>query len=184
MADAELKTEVILRPIKVENALTIFKLSDINRTYLAEWLPWVVHTTKVTDTTQFIKDAIRKMRDRTLFTAEIWYYNEIVGVIDLHGISSIDKKAYIGYWLSQQAMGKGIVTRAVKTLIDYGFNEYNLNRIVIDIASTNFKSRAIPERLNLKEEGTLREDINVNGVLMDRVIYAILRSEWLEQQTT
>jgi len=182
MLKPQVKEEVKLRPIKVENALTIFELTNQNRAYLAEWLPWVVHTTKLTDTTQFIKDSLRKMRDRTMFVAEIWYYNELVGVIDLHNISSTNKKAAVGYWLSQQATGKGIVTKATQTIIDYGFKEFDLNRIEIDVAIGNNKSRAIPERLGLKLEGILRQDFNLNGKLIDRAMYSILRSEWAEQQ--
>jgi len=72
--------KVKLRPLKAENAFKIFKLVNTNRDLFGKWLPWVKNTTKVSDTTQFVKDSIRKMRDRTMFVAEIWYlqrYNDL-----------------------------------------------------------------------------------------------------------
>jgi len=55
--------KVKLRPLKAENAFKIFGLVNANRTQFGKWLPWVKNTTKVSDTTQFIKESIRKMQN-------------------------------------------------------------------------------------------------------------------------
>jgi len=176
--EASTEKAVILRPINTDNALRIFELTDKNRAYLAEWLPWVKHTTKLTDTTLFIKEAIRKAREETTFTAEIWYFKDLVGIIDLHQISKTNRRAYIGYWLSQHAMGNGIMTQAVKAMLDYSFEKFGLNRIVIDVAEENEKSRSIPERLGFVQEGILRNDMILDGKIYNRVIYSMLVEEW------
>jgi len=170
--------KVKLRPLKAEHAFKIFELVNDNRQEFSKWLPWVKNTTKLSDTTQFIKESLRKMRDRTMFIAEIWYFNDLVGLIDLHNINLIHRKASIGYWLCHSAQGKGIMSYAVRNIIDYGFSEYQLNRIEILIAEKNTKSLKIPLRLNLKQEGILRQFYMQSDVFQNMVVFSLLREEW------
>jgi len=172
--------KIKLRPLKAENAFKIFELVNINRAQFGKWLPWVKNTTKVSDTTQFIKECLRKMRDRTMFVAEIWYFNDLIGLVDLHNIDTIHRKASVGYWLCHTGQGKGIMTFAVKNIVDYGFSEFQLNRIEIMVAENNTQSSKIPVRLNFVEEGTLRQYISFKGVMQNMIIYSMLRSDWKE----
>jgi len=170
--------KVKLRPLKAENAFKIFELVNANREAFGKWLPWVKNTTKVSDTTQFVKESLRKMRDRTMFVAEIWYFNDLLGLVDLHNINTIDRKASVGYWLCKTGQDKGIMTYAVKNIVDYGFNEFQLNRIEILVAENNIKSSKIPQRLNFKQEGVLRDFTAFGGALQNMVVFSMLRGEW------
>ncbi|MGW6384808.1 GNAT family N-acetyltransferase [Peribacillus butanolivorans] len=49
------------------------------------------------------------------------------------------------------------MTKAFKTFIDYGFRELGLNRIEVNIAVENKRSRALAERQGFIEEGRLRQ---------------------------
>ena len=51
----------------------------------------------------------------------------------------------VGYWLSEEFQGKGIVLRSVEKLVDYCFTELLLNRIEIKCGTKNYKSQAIAE---------------------------------------
>ena len=55
---------------------------------------------------------------------------------------------------------------------------WELNRIEIRAAVGNARSRAIPERLGFREEGTLREAELVDGAALDIVVYSMLASQW------
>jgi len=88
-----------------------------------------------------------------------------------------NKNGSIGYWLTKNAEGKGIVTNSCKKLINYGFEQLGLHRLEIKAAVKNVKSQSIPRKLNLTKEGILREAELVNGVYMDLVLYSILRHE-------
>ena len=55
---------------------------------------------------------------------------------------------------------------------------WELNRIEIRAAVGNARSRAIPERLGFKQEGTLREAERVGDAYLDAVVYSMLGSEW------
>ncbi|MEO7049127.1 MAG: GNAT family protein, partial [Ferruginibacter sp.] len=107
----------------------------------------------------------------------------IQGRIGLHYWNRQNNTAAIGYWLTKDALGKGIIIRACKALIDYGFSEMGLNRIEIKAATTNLKSQAIPEKLGFKKEGILREAEIVNGRYLDLVLFSLLKNEYATHTT-
>jgi ribosomal-protein-serine acetyltransferase len=51
--------------------------------------------------------------------------------------------------------------------------------VVITAAVQNNRSRAIPQRLGFREEGTLRQGVRVGDRYYDDVVYAMLAEDWL-----
>ena len=70
------------------------------------------------------------------------------------------------------------MTRACRALVDYAFSELGLNRIEIQCAVQNVKSRAIPERLDFTQEGVIRQAEWLYDHYNDHVIYGMLAEEW------
>lgn len=69
------------------------------------------------------------------------------------------------------------MTSAVREMVFVGFNDFGLNRIEIQCATINAKSRAIPERLGFIQEGVLRSSEKVNGRFLDHAVYGLLKIE-------
>ncbi|WP_410795710.1 GNAT family N-acetyltransferase [Paenibacillus sp. J5C2022] len=55
------------------------------------------------------------------------------------------KRTEMGYWLGSKFEGIGLMTNACKAFVDHAFNDLNLRKIEIGVATNNSKSRAIPE---------------------------------------
>lgn len=108
------------------------------------------------------------------------YKGEVVGGTGFHNIDRVSKSAETGYWLANDLTGKGIITKSVKGLVNYAFDELKLNRIVIKCATENIKSCAIPERLGFTKVGIEREVGWLHTRFVDHVIYSILASERTE----
>ena len=71
------------------------------------------------------------------------------------------------------------MTRAVEKLTGLAFDVWGANRVEIQAAVENKKSRAIPERLGFNQDGILRQrEIVRPGVIYDIVMYSKLKSEW------
>jgi ribosomal-protein-serine acetyltransferase len=70
------------------------------------------------------------------------------------------------------------MTAAVRAYVDHAFSTWNLNRVMIQAAVENTRSRAIPERLGFREEGIMREVQRVGGRMLDDVIYGMLAADW------
>ena len=123
-------------------------------------------------------DAITfKIGGRVVATG-IWHAGTFSGVVSFVGINPGCRSAMIGYWLGAEYEGKGIMTRACKALIDYGFGDLSLNRIVIRAATENVRSQAVPLRLGFTREGVEREAEWLNDHFLDMIVYSMLRSEW------
>ena len=84
----------------------------------------------------------------------------------------------IGYWLGEEFQGQGTMTRRCALLTDHALAVWELNRVEIRAASENRRSRAIPERLDFREEGILPEAESVGGRLLDMIIYSMLAADW------
>lgn len=84
----------------------------------------------------------------------------------------------IGYWLSANHQGKGVITKSCRCMMTYAFEELKLNRLVIRAAVENHRSRAIAERLGFVQEGIARQSGWVHDRYLDLVTYSLLADEW------
>lgn len=156
----------------------LFALIDENRAYLREWLPWVDHTLQISDIFDSIKSSQQSWAAEKALSTTIWFNGKIVGIAGFTSLSRTAQNAEIGFWLAEKYQKQGIMTKAVKILISYGFNHLNLRKIVICSAAENKKSRNITEKLGLRLEGVLRQDTFTNGKWHDRCVYGVLKEEW------
>ncbi|CAG7647829.1 Putative ribosomal N-acetyltransferase YdaF [Paenibacillus solanacearum] len=173
--------EVGLAMLGVANAEALFRLTDTNRRYLREWMPWVDDTKSVEDTRLFIEGTRKRWAKGEGITTGVEYRGELCGVIDLHGLSWTNRKTAVGYWLGASFQGKGIMTRACRALVDYAVYELKLHRVEICAGIHNVKSRAIPERLGFQQEGVARGAQLLYGRYIDLAVYSTLADEWSER---
>jgi ribosomal-protein-alanine N-acetyltransferase len=88
-------------------------------------------------------------------------------------------RAEIGYDLSPDFWGQGLMPEAIQALIHYGFTEMNLNRIEAMTDSQNRRSERVLIKLGFQREGLLREYHCRDGDFYDQVQYSVLKREWL-----
>lgn len=169
---------VTLHLLDYQHAETLYQLVKANRLHLREWLPWVDHMRTVEDFRKYINNSKQRYAGHTEIGYVILANNDMVGRIGLYNIDVFNKSASIGYWLSKEWEGKGIITRSCKAVIDEGFKRLKLNRIEIRAALQNYKSQAIPQRLGFKQEGIIRQGEFVNNQFVDLYVYSMLREEW------
>lgn len=160
------------------HAAGLFAAIDANREHLSVFLPWVGHMQAVDDVRAYLKNCEALSADGKEISFVIFYKNIAAGRIGIHYINTMNRSGAIGYWLSKDAEGKGIITKACIAVINHSFQELGLNRIELKAAVQNFRSQAVPERLGFVKEGTMRQAERVNGEFMDLHLYAILREDW------
>ncbi len=157
----------------------IFKLIDNNRPHLKEWLDWVDDTKTAGDVQNFIKMNLAGFSEDKKLLLSIIYKGKIAGTVSFNEIDRSVNVGEIGYWLAKEYNGLGIMLRSVKKVIDIGFNDMGLNKIEIHAVTENQKSRAIPEKLGFKQEGTFRSWKKMpDGSMADYAVYGLLKSEY------
>ncbi len=103
-----------------------------------------------------------------------------VGNIGLRIGDDIDRyAAEVWYWLGELHWGKGIITAALRAITNYAFTEFTLNRLYAMPYAHNTGSTKVLEKVGFQREGLLRGAAVKDGVVLDKLIYAYLVSDWL-----
>lgn len=178
MFSAIIRPGVELRLVEERHAPAIFALVDHERQYLRQWMPWVDATCTVDDTLAFIRRVMQDFASNLGFSAGIWADGAVAGVVNLHHLDWLNRRAEIGYWLAREFQGRGIASAAARAVTEHALVELELNRVEIRCASGNAKSSAIAKRLGFTFEGVLREGFYLRDRYVDTEVYAMLRGEY------
>jgi len=146
--------------------------------YLGRWLPFASSAYDVAAALGYIRRTRREWAEYRGLEVKVVYDGALAGSVGLHAVNHEHGRGEIGYWLCQNLQGRGIMTRAVRALVDYAFGPLGLHRLVILAQPGNAKSRAIPERLGFRQEGLLRHDLRHPEGYVDHVVYGLLADEW------
>jgi RimJ/RimL family protein N-acetyltransferase len=100
---------------------------------------------------------------------------QILGAIGLHDRD--DDKAELGYWMGKPFWNKGYVTEAATALIDFGFNELQINKIYATYFLDNPASGRIMEKIGMEKEALLKQHLKKDGKYIDVMMYSILKNK-------
>ena len=167
-----------LRLFEESDADALFALTDRNREYLQEWLPWVPATRSAQSSLEFIRLTRRQVADNDGLALAIVRDGAVVGVAGYHRVDWANRSTTLGYWLAAAEQGRGTMTEAVRALVDHAFGPWALERVEILAAVDNARSRAVPERLGFQHEGLRRHAELVGDRFLDLAVYAMLAADW------
>ena len=103
---------------------------------------------------------------------------ELVGDVMLKWESAENSSGEIGYILSPAATGKGYATEAAEALLRLGFEGLRLHRMFAQLDERNPASARVLERLGMRREAVLVEDMWFKGEWSTTLVYAMLDREW------
>ena len=99
---------------------------------------------------------------------------KLIGIIGHYRIKPEHFRAEIGYMLLPEYQGKGIITEAIKEVVNYGFKVMKLHSIEAIIDPENFGSEKVLQKNGFVKEAHLKENEYYEGKFLDTVIYSIL----------
>jgi ribosomal-protein-serine acetyltransferase len=171
-----------LRPVEHRHADDLFKLIKINREHLRRWLPYVDLMCSPADVGKSITAWQQMSANNRGIYAGIWFDGRLCGIIHHLNVDWLNRCAVLSYWLDAAHQGRGIMTACCRAFVAHGFDTWNLNRITIECATGNTRSRAIPERLGFTFEGIVRGIEWLHDHFADHAIYGMLRSEHVKKR--
>lgn len=104
----------------------------------------------------------------------------LCGAIGL-GINKANNNAELGYWIGKPYWGRGYCTDAARSLLQYGFETFELHRIHSGHFSHNPASGRVMQKIGMKYEGCRRQYVFKWGNYVDLELYGILKSEWKQK---
>ncbi|WP_275107305.1 GNAT family N-acetyltransferase [Sulfobacillus harzensis] len=171
-----------MRLLTMRDVDAVYSLTVGSRSHLRRWLPWVDDVQSPSRTEAFIRGALEQFAANEGFQSGIWWKDAMVGCVGINTIDWSNRAGVVGYWLGDTFQGRGIMTQAVKAVIDIGFQHYGLNKMEVRVATGNTKSSAIPRRLGFHEDGIIRHDEWLYDHFVDSYVFSMLASEWLPSQ--
>ena len=174
----EIRTErLLLRRFKHEDAETMFN-TWANDEKVTRFLTWKPHETL--DVTKYIIDLwVKDYEKENTYQWAIEFDGKLIGSIGCVETNEENECGEIGYCIGYDYWGKGIMTEAVKAVINFLFSEVNLNRIEIFHATKNPASGKVAKKCGLTLEGVRREYFKSTwGEFLDIAVYSVLRREW------
>ncbi len=177
--------KLIVRNARLDDAQMISDYFVTNKAFLKPWEPErdEAFYEKFTWAQRLIKlDELHKM--------ELGFYliiidlasNQMVGTISFSQLSRFPiHTCNVGYSLSETAVGKGIMTRALKLACEYMFEVQNLHRIQAAYMPRNHRSEAVLKRVGFEKEGYARQYLLINGIWEDHVLNALINPGWQQK---
>ena len=166
---------LMLRQPRMGNARIIFE-SWAQDSEVTRYLTWRPHQ-RIEQTQEFIQSCIRAWESETRFPYMITLKKsgEVIGMIDprIEG-----PKIGIGYVAARAHWGKGYVTEATRTIIDWAFQQPSIYRVYATTDVENIASRRVLEKVGMQCEGILRKYIvhpNISDIPRDSYMYAITK---------
>lgn len=111
----------------------LFALTNRNRAFLKQWLPWLDNVKSAEDTKSFCLHNLNLFKEGKALHLTIFHEDKIAGVLGYNDIDQANKIGYIGYWLGEEFNGKGIMTASVKDLTSLGQEFYGLQKLIFNV---------------------------------------------------
>lgn len=104
--------------------------------------------------------------------------DRLIGMIGFYRMKPENYRAEVGYILSPEFHGKGIITEALEKVIQFGFEEMGLNSIEAVIDPENFGSEKVLLKNNFVKEGHFKEHTFFEGEFLDSIFYSLLKKNY------
>jgi RimJ/RimL family protein N-acetyltransferase len=162
-----------LRRERVGDEALIAPAVHANLEHLRPWMPWATPSNATSDAQR------RRLADvERTWTSDGDYSfllldpeeTTLLGVFGLHrriGPGGIE----LGYWLSQDAVGKGLATAAAKALTAAALDLPDVDRVEIHCDEANSRSRKIPERLGYRLDRIEDDKVEAPGEIGRSMIW-------------
>jgi [ribosomal protein S5]-alanine N-acetyltransferase len=173
-----LETErLILRKMTLDDAEAIFEYASDPE--VSRYVIWETHRS-IEDSRAFLELVVHKYESGDEPDWGIVYKGDhrLVGACGIVSWEPDHGRAEVGYALSRDYWGRGLMAEAVRAMIRFGFERMGLNRIEARCITENTASAKVMEKAGLIYEGTLRQREYIKGAYRDMKIYSILSSEF------
>ncbi|MED1205766.1 GNAT family N-acetyltransferase [Heyndrickxia acidicola] len=169
----KLETErLMLRKIRTDDMEDMFEYCSMED--VAAYVNWHAHQS-IEDTKVFLNHIVEQKT--VFFGIEYKENHKLIGTINFVSWNQKHQKAEIAYILSKLYWRKGIITEAIKAIIQFGFTTMNLERIEARCIEDNLGSEGVMKKAGMFYEGTLRNSMFTKGKYRNLKLYSILKDE-------
>lgn len=169
---------LLLRRARLDDAGAMFRnwASDPEVT---TYLTWPAYRDEA-GVRQYLEGMLAGYQDSAYFDwlIELKERGEAIGSIGFVRYDEAVDALEVGYVIGRNWWGRGLAAEALRAVIDFGFRELGVNRIMAQHDALNPNSGRVMQKCGMSYEGTLRQAGRNNRGVVDLCVYGILRQEW------
>lgn len=108
----------------------------------------------------------------------IQYQNIDIGYFRISQHSKLNRNLYIGADLHKDYRGKKLAHPAYVEFLSFLFTKYDLNKVSLEVLSTNMRACNLYTKLGFIQEGIKRQEVLKHSTYVDSIIMSILKEEF------
>lgn len=171
----------LLAPIGVEYAPGFLHFLQTNAQYFTGPFPITMEKAShsLPACKNWIREKVQMQMDGSGLALLVLNANtDVIGFVSAFHFDWRVPKCELAWMLDKQHEGHGIINTALTRLIDFLFEECNVEKIICRVQPENTKSRQLAQKLNFREEGMHISDYrDGHNQLVDVIYFGLLRNE-------
>ena len=170
--------DVKLRVAKMRDSKQLEKLILGNRPWLRPWEATNPEAPNSFDVRGQLRGLLRQLDDQSGMPFVIEVQGRVQGQLNVANVmyGSVSS-AVLGYWVSPEVAGKGVMPISVALVTDYLMDQVGLHRVEINVRPENTASLRVIQKLGFRYEGLKQRYIHINGDWRDHYVFAITKEE-------
>ncbi|MFT4245759.1 MAG: GNAT family N-acetyltransferase [Micrococcaceae bacterium] len=174
-----MENSIILEVLNLVHAEELLKLHIQNRKFLEPWEPKrsnEFYTLKGQQ--EAITRSVAAYQAETDIPFVILKDQKIVGTMNISGIvKGVFESCNIGYWVSEEHLGQGIASKAVKLVKCIVFKELKLHRIQAGTLPNNLASQKVLIKNGFSRYGYAPNYLKINGKWQDHILFQLINEK-------
>lgn len=164
-----------LRPLQMDDAESLAHHAN-NRKIAERLRDRFPHPYTLEDAKRFLSAVTARDQNSKEFVLAIDIDGHAIGAIGVVLGTDIERvSGELGYWLSEEFWGRGIVTEAIRQFAPWAMERFHLTRLHADTFHDNPASARVLEKAGFTRESIKRRAAIKNGEIKDLNVYVMLR---------
>jgi ribosomal-protein-serine acetyltransferase len=172
-----------LRPLEPRHAEEFLANIERGRDFIGRYIGLPDVITDLDASRAYLRSYADKAAADTGRIYGIWVDETLVGGVLFRTMDLAQATAEAGCWLEPAVIGRGLVTRAVRLIIDWAIDTRGIHRVEWLVSAGNEASIAVARRLGMSRDGVLRESYLYRGARHDVEVWSVLAQEWHAART-
>lgn len=170
----------VIRRFRENDGSAFLPLFQDNQGALLDLVPPLFATLPNADTIEhFVRLQLALWLHQEAFCFGIWSRESAlpIGYVRLNILDWSVPKAELAFFIDREHQQKGIMTEVLEYLRVFAFDQLQVEKIVLRLASDNYPGQRLARKCGFLREGDLRaEHRKASGELVDLMVYGALRT--------
>ena len=167
----QIAEHIKLAPLVESDAADILKTVNLSRASLGEFLPWVEGVNNIESAKKYILDRVNSGLNGSRWF-KIYYKDNLSGIFAVKSICPELNVAELGYWLSSDAQGNGIISQVIAR-VPIILKNTSAKVIEFRCLEQNATSIKIALKSGASLVGTIPNFVSVDNTLQQLNIYHV-----------